>query len=111
MDLKNNLYAETGWDIAENSFDEEQIVTTGSNFMIGNGYLGYRGTFAEWEAEAGRMGFRYVKDKASDNSKLREVLCWEPSISLEEGLATTYQWIEAQVQATASIPAPLVAHV
>ncbi len=51
MDLKNNLYTETGWDIAENSFDEEQIVTTGSNFMLGNGYLGYRGTFAEWEAD------------------------------------------------------------
>ncbi len=49
MDLKNNLQTDTGWDIIEHTFDPGQIVTTGSNFMIGNGYLGYRGTFAEWE--------------------------------------------------------------
>lgn len=29
--------------------------------------------------------------------RLREVLGWEPEISLEEGLARTYEWIEAQV--------------
>jgi hypothetical protein len=28
---------------------------------------------------------------------LREVLGWEPEISLEEGLAITYAWIEAQL--------------
>ncbi len=51
MELPNNLYTETGWEIAERLFQPEHLVTTGSNFMIGNGYLGYRGTFAEWEAE------------------------------------------------------------
>ena len=51
MELKNNLSTQSGWEIIENSFSEEQLVTTGSNFMIGNGYLGYRGTFEEWEAE------------------------------------------------------------
>ncbi len=51
MDLQNNLRTETGWEIIEKSFDPDQYVTTGSNFMIGNGYLGYRGTFAEWEAD------------------------------------------------------------
>jgi dTDP-D-glucose 4,6-dehydratase len=30
---------------------------------------------------------------------LRQVLDWEPEISLEEGLAKTYGWIEAQVKA------------
>ena len=48
MKLKNNLYTQTGWEIEEYQFDPEQVVTTGSNFMIGNGYLGYRGTFSEW---------------------------------------------------------------
>lgn len=48
-DLKNNLRTIDGWQIIEKSFDPEMIVTTGSNFMIGNGYLGYRGTFAEWK--------------------------------------------------------------
>jgi GDP-D-mannose 3',5'-epimerase len=46
-----------------------------------------------------------VRGRNSDNTKLREVLGWEPQISLEEGLATTYAWIERQVQASlASAP-------
>ncbi|HLM01568.1 MAG TPA: NAD-dependent epimerase/dehydratase family protein [Pyrinomonadaceae bacterium] len=40
-----------------------------------------------------------VRGRNSDNTKLREVLGWEPNISLEQGLATTYEWIEAQVKA------------
>ena len=45
MELRENLNTESTWDIYETSYDPEQIVTTGSNFMTGNGYLGYRGTF------------------------------------------------------------------
>lgn len=40
-----------------------------------------------------------VRGRNSDNSRLREVLGWAPEISLEEGLARTYAWIEAQVRA------------
>lgn len=39
-----------------------------------------------------------VRGRNSDNSRLREVLGWEPEISLEEGLARTYAWIETQVR-------------
>lgn len=39
-----------------------------------------------------------VRGRNSDNTRLRQVLGWEPEISLEEGLAKTYQWIEAQVK-------------
>lgn len=39
-----------------------------------------------------------VRGRNSDNSRLREVLEWEPEISLEEGLARTYAWIEDQVR-------------
>ena len=38
-----------------------------------------------------------VRGRNSDNSRLREVLGWEPAISLEQGLATTYKWIESEV--------------
>lgn len=38
-----------------------------------------------------------VRGRNSDNSKLREVLEWEPGITLEDGLVPTYRWIEKQV--------------
>ena len=40
-----------------------------------------------------------VRGRNSDNTRLRQVLGWEPSISLEQGLANTYAWIEDQVRA------------
>ncbi len=38
-----------------------------------------------------------VRGRNSDNTLLRRVLHWEPSIPLEEGLRRTYQWIESQL--------------
>ncbi len=43
----------------------------------------------------GPMG---VRGRNSDNTMLRQVLGWEPEISLEQGLARTYEWIEQQVR-------------
>jgi nucleoside-diphosphate-sugar epimerase len=40
-----------------------------------------------------------VRGRNSDNTRLRQVLGWEPGISLEEGLTRTYHWIEDQVRA------------
>jgi GDP-D-mannose 3',5'-epimerase len=40
-----------------------------------------------------------VRGRNSDNSRLRAVLGWEPSIMLETGLQETYRWIEKQVKA------------
>ena len=40
-----------------------------------------------------------VRGRNSDNSRLRQVLGWEPGISLEEGLVPTYRWIEKQMGA------------
>ena len=45
----------------------------------------------------GPMG---VRGRNSDNTLLRQVLGWEPQVSLEEGLARTYEWIEQQVIAS-----------
>lgn len=39
-----------------------------------------------------------VRGRNSDNNLLRETLEWEPIISLEEGLARTYAWIENEVR-------------
>ncbi|GIU81110.1 MAG: NAD-dependent epimerase/dehydratase family protein [Acidobacteria bacterium] len=39
-----------------------------------------------------------VRGRNSDNTRLRQVLGWEPQVSLEEGLKITYQWIEEQVR-------------
>jgi nucleoside-diphosphate-sugar epimerase len=45
-----------------------------------------------------------VRGRNSDNTLLREVLGWEPRISLEEGLARTYPWIEQQVKMAMASP-------
>jgi len=39
-----------------------------------------------------------VRGRNSDNDRLREVLGWEPEITLEAGLEKTYRWIEQQVK-------------
>jgi nucleoside-diphosphate-sugar epimerase len=38
-----------------------------------------------------------VRGRSSDNRRLREVLGWEPSVPLCQGLEPTYRWIEKQV--------------
>ena len=38
-----------------------------------------------------------VRGRNSDNSLCRQVLGWEPSTTLAEGLARTYEWVAAQV--------------
>jgi GDP-D-mannose 3', 5'-epimerase len=39
-----------------------------------------------------------VRGRNSDNTRLREVLGWEPQVSLEEGLTSTYAWIEEMIR-------------
>lgn len=38
-----------------------------------------------------------VRGRNSDNSRLRDVLGWQPTITLRQGLEPTYRWIEKQV--------------
>jgi nucleoside-diphosphate-sugar epimerase len=43
-----------------------------------------------------------VRSCNANNARLKEVLRWEPQISLEEGLRRTYVWIEKQVRDVAA---------
>jgi nucleoside-diphosphate-sugar epimerase len=51
----------------------------------------------------GPMG---VRGRNSDNTRLREVLKWEPRLTLEQGLERTYPWIEKQVAQKMGLPVP-----
>jgi len=51
----------------------------------------------------GPMG---VRGRNSDNTRLREVLNWEPALTLEQGLSLTYPWIEQQVSHKLGLPIP-----
>jgi nucleoside-diphosphate-sugar epimerase len=46
-----------------------------------------------------------VRGRNSDNTRLREVLKWEPAISLEDGLKQTHNWIVTRLQKSASAAA------
>jgi len=50
-----------------------------------------------------------VRGRNSDNTQLRTVLGWEPSITLRQGLVPTYEWIRTQVEARALIPSQTAA--
>ena len=45
-----------------------------------------------------------VRGRNSDNTMLRERLGWEPSTPLEDGLRTTYLWIESELRKAGRIP-------
>jgi nucleoside-diphosphate-sugar epimerase len=45
-----------------------------------------------------------VRGRNSDNTKLRQVLGWEPRISLSKGLVPTYRWIESELRDARRVP-------
>jgi GDP-D-mannose 3', 5'-epimerase len=45
-----------------------------------------------------------VRGRNSDNTRLNQVLGWQPSISLEQGLEVTYKWIEAELNRGGRLP-------
>lgn len=58
---------------------------------------------AKWEFSVKHIeGPQGVRGRNSDNTRLRQVLGWEPKVTLEEGLTYTYNWIEEQLRAQMS---------
>ena len=45
-----------------------------------------------------------VRGRNSDNTKLRQVLRWEPATSLKQGLEPTYRWIESELRKAGRLP-------
>ncbi len=50
-----------------------------------------------------------VRGRNSDNTRLKEVLGWEPTVQLEEGLAVTYMWIKSELEKQGRLRAALSA--
>ena len=48
-----------------------------------------------------------VRGRNSDNTRLRQVLDWEPRMPLKDGLVPTYRWIESEVLKGRRIPEPV----
>ncbi|TVR26793.1 MAG: glycoside hydrolase family 65 protein [Ilumatobacter sp.] len=49
--LSDEIRTDTGWDIIEDRHVADRAVTIGSNFLVGNGYLGYRATRPDQTAD------------------------------------------------------------
>ena len=47
-----------------------------------------------------------VRGRNSDNTRLNEVLGWQPTIPLEDGLAKTYEWIASELRKRDVAPQP-----
>ncbi len=46
-----------------------------------------------------------VRGRSSDNRLIKEKLGWQPTAKLEDGLRSTYIWIEKQVKAKKKVAA------
>jgi len=42
--IGSHVRTDTGWEVVDESPTADRTITVGSNFLVGNGYLGYRGT-------------------------------------------------------------------
>ena len=51
-----------------------------------------------------------VRGRNSDNSRLQQVLGWQPGISLETGLGITYKWIENELGRAGRLPLRYSSH-
>jgi nucleoside-diphosphate-sugar epimerase len=80
--------------------DVEEVINIGSDEMISINNLakmaaGFRGEKVNIRNIDGPVG---VNGRNSDNTLIRELLGWAPSMPLEEGMKITYDWIAEQIK-------------
>jgi len=76
---------------------EERISVDGMLDVIEE-IAGYLGLGDEPQRTYDTSAPKGVVGRASDNTMIREVLGWEPSISFESGMTRTYEWIYRQLE-------------
>ncbi|MDQ0196104.1 glycosyl hydrolase family 65 protein [Paenibacillus wynnii] len=70
------------WTVEESGFDLARVTTNGNKFMIGNGYMGYRGTLEEFgKEELVAVTLAGLYDKAGQQ--------WREPVNAPNGLFTT----------------------
>lgn len=84
----------------------DRLITINGLFDLVSGLAGKR--FMKQHDTSKPQG---VRGRNSDNHQLRRVLQWEPSISLEHGLAVTYAWIQGELEKTGRLYSEEMAHV
>lgn len=72
------------WTVRENGFRKERITTNSNKFMIGNGYMGYRGTMEEFtKSELTATTLAGLYDRVGDK--------WREPVNAPNGLFTRIQ--------------------
>jgi nucleoside-diphosphate-sugar epimerase len=80
--------------------DVKEPINIGSNEMVSINNLGKmvkKIAKVELENEYNLSAPKGVRGRNSDNTKIVNLLNWQPKVSLQEGLLKTYNWIEEQV--------------
>jgi nucleoside-diphosphate-sugar epimerase len=80
--------------------DYSQPMNIGTDRLITvNGVFDVVAEIADIEIEKVHVpGYQGVRGRNADLTLMRNILKYEPQVSLEEGLAKTYNWIEQEVQ-------------
>ncbi len=77
MRIGKHVRTDTGWEVVDDAPTDDRGITIGSNFMVGNGYLGYRGTRPDQRAD-GFVGC-VVSDTYDMADGVRRELCTVPN--------------------------------
>lgn len=69
------------WIVKDSCFDKQLVTTNGNKYMLGNGYMGYRGTLEEFsKTELAAVTLAGLYDRAGDK--------WREPVNAPNGLLT-----------------------